>query len=124
MTHELQKFGITLGIVFGLFGAIFCLRGREYFLYILILSALFLICAFCAPVCLKPVHKLWMTFAMAMGWVMTRVILCILFYLVVTPTGLVARLFGKAFLDIKFDKTAASYWIPKSSEKSSYENQY
>lgn len=124
MRIELRKFGITLGIVFGLLGTIFCLRGREYFLYILILSALFLICAFCAPMCLKPVHKLWMTFAMSMGWVMTRVILSILFYLVVTPIGLLARLFGKDFLDIKFDKTATSYWIPKGSAKSSYENQY
>ncbi len=136
MISELRKFGITLGVVFGLLALVFWLRGRACFLYIFILSALFLICALCAPRLLKHVHKVWMTFGMSVGWVMTRVILSILFYLVVTPTGLIARLFGKDFLDIKYDKNAKSHWIPKGSKAplqgpqgrgsatSSYENQY
>lgn len=136
MKIELRKFGITLGVVFGLLALVFWLRGRACFLYIFILSALFLICALCAPCLLKPVHRVWMTFAMSIGWVMTRVILSILFYTVVTPIGLIARLFGKDFLDTSFRGTggtkfggkavppANSCWIPKGGVKSSYENQY
>ena len=58
---------------------------------------------------------------------MTRVILTVLFCLVVTPTGILARMFGKHFLDIKFDRNVDSYWIARKSaavERKSYENQF
>ena len=45
-----------------------------------------------------------------MGWVMTRVILTILFFTVLTPLGFIAKLFGKNFLDLKLDKEQNSYW--------------
>jgi hypothetical protein len=55
------------------------------------------------------------------------VILSVLFYLVVTPIGLLGRLFGKGFLDLKFNRNVDSYWIPKAKvklEKSDYERQF
>lgn len=122
---ELRSFGITIGIVLGLLGGLFLWRGKDYFPYFFILSAAFLLLGLVVPIALKVIHKVWMTLAMLLGLLMTRVILSLLFYLVVTPIGLLARLFGKDFLNLK--KNADSYWIPKNAvkfERSNYERQF
>lgn len=76
---------------------------------------------------LKLIQKIWMSLGVLIGWFVTRLILIILFYLIITPIGLLAKLFGKDFLNRKFDKTAGSYWIIRKStgfDKKSYENQF
>ena len=76
---------------------------------------------------LKPIYKAWMSLAKLLCSFIRNVILIILFYLVVTPIGLVARLFGKNFLELKFGEDKDSYWIPSKTakfEKKSYENQF
>ena len=124
---ELRKFGITVGIALGLLGGLFLWRQREYYSYFLILSVAFLLFGIAVPILLWPVHKVWMSLAVLVGWVMTRVILIVLFYLVVTPTGLLARVFGKDFLNLKFNSDAGTYWIPKEKvkfERGNYERQF
>ncbi len=124
---ELRKFGITLGIVFGLLGGLFLWREKSYYFYLFILSAFFLFFGLVLPVLLKPIHKIWMGLALVLGSIMTRVILSVLFYLVITPLGLISKLSGKDFLDLKFDKSASSYWIQRKKitfEKSNYEKQF
>jgi len=121
---ELRKFGITMFVALGLLGGLFFWRGRDYYTCFLILSAVFLFLGIAAPILLWPVHKVWMTLAVVMGWVMTRVIMTILFYLIVTPLGLIARLSGKDFLGVKIDRNAESYWIPKKVTVVDYEKQF
>ena len=124
---ELREFGITIGIVLSLLGGLFLWRGKTYCTYFFMLAAVFILLGVTAPIILKPIQKIWMTLAIVIGWVMSRVILIILFYLIVTPIGLLARLFGKDFLSRKFDKAAGSYWIIRKStgfDKRSYENQF
>src|SRR5262245_25127131 len=65
--------------------------------------------------------RLWMKFALALSWVMTRVILSVFFYLVLTPVGLVMRLLGKAPLDLAWRDGKASYWIPKEPVEATIE---
>ena len=126
--RELRKFGLTMGIVLGLLGGFTWWRDKDYFYCFSIISALFFFFAFVVPSVLKPVNKAWMTLAILMSWVMTRVILSLLFYLGITPMGFLARLFGKDFLGLKFNKhTAKSYWIPKERrkfERADYERQF
>jgi hypothetical protein len=125
--RELRQFGITLGTVLGLLGSVFFLRGREYYPYFLVLSFAFLFSGLAAPGILKPAQKIWMALGVCIGWVMTRVILAVLFYLVITPIALIAGIFGKRFLDTAFDRTTDSYWIarePDKFDKKSYENQF
>jgi len=123
---ELRKFGITMGAVLLLLGGLSLWRGKDYYFYFLWLSGAFIFLALVIPSVLKPINKMWMTLAILMGWVMTRVILSILFYLGITPMGFIARLFGKDFLGLKFNKqTAKSYWIPKEKVKDqNYEKQF
>jgi hypothetical protein len=125
--RELRKFGISIGLVLALWGVLLFYRGKDCCLYFFIISAIFIFLSISLPVILKPIRKIFMTLAIFVSWLITRVILIVLFYLIVTPTGLLARLFGKDFLDLKFDSNADSYWIPKKQIKfkmSNYERQF
>jgi hypothetical protein len=125
--RELKQFGITIGTVLVLLGIWFVWRGKEGSYYLLISAVVFFALGFTLPLLLKPVQKLWMSLAILMGWLVTRVIITILFYLVVTPIGILAKLCGKEFLDTKLDKSVDSYWIQRrhtSSDKQRYEKQF
>lgn len=65
------------------------------------------------PAILRQPYRVWMGLAVVMGFVMTRVILAIVFYLVMTPTGFMLRLFGKDPLQRSWEREAPSYWIDK-----------
>ena len=78
-------------------------------------------------VVLRPIQRAWMAFAIVLGWVMTRVILVVLFYVGITPIALIARLVGKRFLDLRFEPARASYWIPRPAPdrgKERYKSQF
>ncbi|MBN3038328.1 MAG: hypothetical protein JW869_02800 [Candidatus Omnitrophica bacterium] len=124
---ELRQFGITLAIVTGVLGGLFLFRGKDFFFYFLIFSFSFLCLGLLRPQLLKPVQKAWMTLAVIIGWLVTRLILLVLFYFIVTPIGICARICGQKLLDAKYDKYAASYWLPKGAlpaDKKVYENQF
>jgi dolichyl-phosphate-mannose--protein O-mannosyl transferase len=124
---ELRQFGITMGIVLGLLGWLLLWREKDYYPYFLMLSVVLLFFGLVLPVLLKPLHKIWMTLALLIGWFVTRVIMIILFYLLVTPIGLLARLCRKNFLNTKIDRNVNSYWIPRKPiklDKKNYENQF
>ena len=81
------------------------------------------------PSALKYPYIAWMSFANVMGWVMTRVILSFLFYLIISPISLLLRLFGKNFLETKWDNSLDTYWnyrekLDKSDLKEYYEKQF
>lgn len=124
---ELRKFALTMGIVLALLGGLIWWRGKDYYYYFLGVAAAFILIGATVPFLLKPIHKFWMTLAVLMSWVMTRVILCLLYYLGLTPIGFLAKLFGKDFLGLKFNKnTTQSYWIPKEKvkDRNNYEKQF
>lgn len=123
---ELKKFGWTFAILFLILGVLFWWRGKNHYFYHFIISVLFLICSF-VPLILKPFHKVWMTLALVIGYIMTRVILSILFYFILTPVSVISKVFGNQFLDIKINKTKESHWNyrkVKTFNKSDYEKQF
>ena len=124
---DLRKFGITMSFVLGLLAGLFLWRGKDYYLYFLILALLFLLLGLALPDLLKIIYKIWMSLAMIIGWFMTGVILIVFFYLVFTPIGLFVKLFGKRLLGMKLDRNAQSYWVPRKTleyEKRNYEAQF
>ena len=123
---SLRKFGVTVGAIFLVFGLLLMWRGhwpstRELFVGF---GAALLIGGFTAPERLIHIYKIWMGFAFALGWVISRFILILLFIVVLTPIGLLAKLFGKEFLDLKFKDGKDSYWISKEKRKIDYEKMY
>ena len=125
--RDLRKFGLTVGIAAGLFGLLFLWRDKGFYVYFLYASGVLLVAGAVAPIALWPLHKLWMTLAILLGWVMTRLLLGLLFFAVITPIGLALRIAGKDYLSLKHRRHTATYWVPKERgdpDKSRYERQF
>lgn len=124
---ELRNFGLTLAAGLAVLGALLLWRDRAIYVYFFGAAALLLVLSLIAPAVLGPFRKFWLKLGELLGWVMTRVIMFILFYAVVTPIGLVARASGRDFLRLKFDSKAKTYWDhcePADHPKEHYERQY
>ena len=125
--RDLRRFGLTVGGVFVLLGVLFLLRHRSSYPSLLAAGALLTAFGVIWPRALKYVYIAWMALAFTLGFVMSNVILILFFFIVVTPIGLLARLFRKDFLARKWDTQAASYWIQCPNETKtaeSYERQF
>ena len=123
---ELKKFGITIGGVLLIISAFLFIYEKPSASYFMGAGCAFQFIAQIIPIIFFPLQKIWMAFAVLMGFVMTRVILSILFYLVITPINLISRLFGKDFLNLKIEKEKKSYWNLRDEEykQSSTEKQF
>ena len=108
--EAVKKTGISVGVVLILISLLLWYLGKASFVYFSIIGGLFVILSFVAIPVLRPFHKLWMMLALLMGFVMSRVILTLLYYLVLTPIGLLAMIVGKKFMPLGFDKKAVTYW--------------
>ena len=123
---ELREFGLTLGIIFAVLGGWGFWRHKPHVEYFLALSAALLVLAFAAPAFLKPFQKIWMSLALLMGWVMSRVILSVLFYGILTPLSLALHLSGKELLQKKWREKKDTFWVNRAINDADrkYENQY
>ena len=123
---KLRGFGLTVGIAFVLLGVWFFWKGVEpWWIVFGLLGIILGITGLIIPKILPGVYRVWMGFAFAIGWMISRTILGLLFYLVITPVGLVARLMGKQFMDINLRKQKDSYWIEREKiERDKYEKMY
>lgn len=124
---DLRKFGLTTGIVIALlFGFFFpWVLDKAYPASPWIISAVLILWALIAPSTLGPIYKVWMKIGHALGWVNSRIILGIMFYLIITPVGVFMRLIGKNPLKLKIDKSATTYRVKsEASGKSRIEKPF
>jgi hypothetical protein len=125
--RELRKFGLTVGCVFIFLGVLFLLRQKSSYPIFFGAGAALSIFGVIWPRVLKYIYIAWMALAFTLGFVMSNMILTLFFFMVVTPIGLLARLFGKDFLAREWNKSASSYWIqcPRQMRNAkSYERQF
>ena|SRR5258706_1134690 len=115
--HDLRKFGVTVGIVFCALGFWFFLRHKPYYWPVLATGVPLLALGVILPRSLKWIYAGWMALAMVLGATVSTILLTALFYLVVTPIGLMARVVGKDFLSRKLEANAMSYWILRDASK-------
>jgi len=122
----LRKFGLLVGGIFFLLG-FWIYYSSQSFVGIIFLFIGILLFAFglLFPNALSSAYKVWMGLAFALGWIMSRVLLIVLFYFVLTPVGFIAKIVGKKFLDIDYTVKKESYWIIRSSDmKTDYSKMY
>ena len=122
-TSSNKSFGIVFFIVFILISLYPLLNGQEIRLWALIISAVFLILGLLKSKLLTPLNKLWFRFGIFLGKIISPIIMGFIFFLVVTPIGLIMRLLGKDVLNLKYNKER-SYWIEKDGPKSKMKNQF
>lgn len=108
--RELRKFGIVMAIPLGIIGGILFWKGQFSGNYFFILAAFFFLNGLLSPGILGPIERVWMKVAEIISMVMTRVILILTFYFVITPVGLLLKLIGKDLLRMKFEPDRKSYW--------------
>jgi len=118
-----KSFGIVFFVVF-LFISIFPLINNEDIrLWSLVISLIFLVLGILNSNLLLPLNKLWFKLGILLGKIISPIIMGVIFFLVVTPIGLLMRLLGKDVLNLKF-RDYQSYWIEKTGPKSKMKNQF
>ena len=105
--HELRKFGIITGIIFAvLFGLLFpWLAERSIPVWPWVVAAVLFVWALLLPASLNPVYRAWMKIGLVLGWINTRIILSIMFYVIFMPIGFIVRMFGVDLLKQKLEDT-------------------
>jgi O-antigen/teichoic acid export membrane protein len=120
-TRQLRSFGLIVGGVFAFIGV----WPKVYHsasprLWALVLAAVLILPALISPSSLRPFYQGWMRVGQLLGWINTRVILGIIFYLLFLPVGLIMRLLGKDSMNRKFDSGATTYRVPRHAQPASH----
>jgi hypothetical protein len=118
-----RSFGIVFFVVFLLIGLYPLLNSEEARLWSLIISLIFILLGLLNSKILTPLNKIWFKFGIFLGKIISPLIMGIIFFLVVTPIGLIMRLLGKDLLNLRYNKNK-SYWIEKNDPKSKMKNQF
>ena len=118
-----RSFGIVFFFVFLLIGLYPLINNQDIRLWSLAVSIVFLILGIFDSKILNPFNKLWFKFGIFLGKIISPLIMGIIFFLVVTPIGLLMRILGKDLLNLKYNNNK-SYWIEKDGPKSKMKNQF
>ena len=118
-----RSFGVVFFIVFLLIGLYPLLKGNDLRIWSLIISFIFLALGLINSRILTPLNRLWFKFGLLLGKFISPIIMGIIFFIVVTPIGIIMRLFKKDLLNLKFNKEE-TYWIDKKGPKSKMKNQF
>ena len=120
--NEWRKFAYALGILLILIGTVQLILGATVYVYMYIAGGIVLLAGLAAPVLIKPLFIVFSYIGFGINWLITRMILTIVFYLVITPIGWGLKITGKKFLDIIFPGQVESYWISRSDGVATKEN--
>ena len=125
--REYRKFGITVGIVLGLISVFLFWKSKDSASYLLAIGVIFILFGIAFPKILKYIYIIWMSFAVVLGFFISRLILSLFYLIIFAPVGIATRLLGKDLLNEKWDRDAGSYWIkrePTQYDPQSSERQY
>ena len=117
------SFGIVFFVVFLIIAIYPLSHSGDVRLWSVIISIIFLVLGLLNSKILTPLNKLWFKLGIFLGKIVSPIIMGIIFFLVVTPTGIIMRLLGKDVLNLKYNKNQ-SYWIKKKGPKSKMKNQF
>ena len=118
-----RSFGIVFFIVFLIIAIYPLINNADLRIWSLIISIIFLILGLINSKFLTPLNKLWFKFGLLLGRLISPIIMGIIFFFVVTPIGLILRIFGKDVLNLK-KNNSKSYWIKKNGPISKMKNQF
>ena len=118
-----RSFGIVFFIVFFIIALFPLINNSEIRIWAVIISLIFLILGLINSKILTPLNKAWFKFGIFLGKIISPLIMGIIFFLVVTPIGILMKMLKKDLLNLKFNKHK-SYWIEKSEPKSKMKNQF
>ena len=122
-TSSNKSFGIVFFIVFIIISLYPLVYQEDIRIWSLVIALIFFILALLNSKILTPMNKIWTRFGLFLGNFISPIVMGIIFFFVVTPIGLLMRLFGKDVLNLKKNKFS-TYWIKKTNQKSSMDKQF
>lgn len=123
MKESNRSFGLVFFIFFILIAIYPVFNGNEIKIYFVIISLIFLVLGLINSAILSPLNKIWLKFGLLLGKIVSPIVMGIIFFLVVTPIGILMRILGKDILNLSYNKKK-SYWIKRYSSKSKMKNQF
>ena len=118
-----KNFGIVFFIVFLIISLWPLLSQNEIRIWSLIVSGIFLILGIFNSKLLLPLNKIWFKFGIFLGNFIAQIVMGIVYFMVVTPTGLIMKMLGKDLLNLK-KNNKSSYWIEKDNSNNNLKNQF
>ena len=118
-----RNFGLVFCIIFFVISLWPILNQNEFRYWAFFISLIFLILAILNSKILTPLNKIWLYFGIALGKLVSPIVMGFIFFLVVTPIGIIMRLLGKDILNLK-KKNKGSYWINKVKNKTNMKKQF
>ena len=118
-----KSFGIVFFVFFLIISFYPLINGDNIRIWALVISGLFLFLGLINSKILNPLNRIWFKFGILLGKIVSPIIMGLIFFLVVTPIGILMRIIKKNFLNLKFDDSK-SYWVKKDELKSKMKNQF
>ena len=119
-----RNFGLVFFIFFLIIGLWPLLGTNEIRYWSIFFSVIFFLLGITNSKLLNPLNKIWFNFGILLGKMISPLIMVIIFFLIITPIGVIMRVFGKDILSLKYNKKNKSYWIEKNGPKSKMKNQF
>ncbi len=119
-----RNFGITFFVVFLILYLLF--RNNVFYidLFLISFSIIFLLLGILNSSLLTGINRIWYKFGLLLGAIVSPIIMTLIFFIVVTPIGLVMQILSKNYLDIKKDKKKNSYWNVRKNKDISFKDQF
>jgi hypothetical protein len=108
-----RALGLTFAAVFLIIGLYAWAFGGQVRWWSIAVGAAFALAALVVPGVLGPLNKVWTRFGLLLHRITSPIILGVMFFVVVTPIGLLMRLLGKDLLRLRMERDAPSYWIER-----------
>ena len=119
-----RSFGLLFCVVFFII-SLWPLKSQgDLRLWAFILSLVFLVLGVLNSAFLTPLNKLWCKFGIFLGSIVSPIVMGIVFFIVVTPIGLIMRFLGKDLLRVNKNKIASTYWINREKQKTTMKKQF
>ena len=118
-----RNFGIVFSIVFLIISLWPLLSQNDIRIWSLIISGIFLVLGLINSKLLLPLNKIWFKFGIFLGNFIAPIVMGIIYFMVVTPTGLIMKILGKDLLNLK-KNNKDTYWIEKDNSNNDLKNQF
>ena len=119
-----RNFGIVFFFVFLIISLWPLINENPLRVWSIYVAIIFLILGLINSNLLKPLNTLWFKFGKLLGSIVAPIVMGIVFFIIVTPTGFIMRIFGKDLLNKKYNNKSKSYWINREKSKGTMKQQF
>mgnify|MGYP001493938652 FL=1 len=123
-TSSNKSFGLVFFVIFIIIALWPLLNNGNIRIWSIIVSIIFLILGLLNSKILTPFNKLWMRLGALLGIIVSPIVMGVVYFGIITPIGLIMKLFGKDVLNLKLDKNKKTYWTLKKKIPSKMKDQF